>query len=69
MDQGPCCSQRSTVWGVVCRAYNGDTSFSELDAGEGPITTTTTVAEYSSGLDCTQLVASLEKLYYPYSSG
>ena len=59
MDQGPCCSQ-STVWGVVCRAYNGDTSFSELDAGEGPITTTTTVAEYSSGM---------KLRLYPYSSG
>ena len=59
MDQGPCCSQRSTVWGVVCRAYNGDTSFSELNAGEGPITTTT-VAEYSSGM---------KLRLYPYSSG
>ena len=61
MDQGPCCSQRSTVWGVVSRVYNGDTSFSELDAGEGPITTTTcTVAEYSSGM---------KLRLYPYNSG
>ena len=35
--------------GIVCRTYNGDTSFSELDAGEGLITTAT-VAECSSGL-------------------
>ena len=42
--QGPCCSQRNRAWGFLCRAYNGDTSFSELDAGDGLITTAT-VAE------------------------
>ena len=58
MDQGPCCSQRSTVWGIVCRAYNGDTSFSELDAGE------VLLPQWQN-----TVASGVKLILYPYSSG
>ena len=50
MDQGPYCPQRSRARGVVLSwVQRRMISFSELDAGEGLITTAT-VAECSSGM-------------------